>query len=127
MHNVKWEAKILILQLKLGISHIKYNGKCCRLRKLEYLYDKVKDTICNLCGRAEEAVFHIITECCHYSGPRRQDWAIYYVTLHLLEITTYLSLFNNLSELEVSNISKFSLVACKIRMFSYSKMGIDLG
>jgi hypothetical protein len=26
----------------------------------------------------------------------------------------------------ISNISKFSLVACKIRMFSYSKMGIDL-
>jgi hypothetical protein len=26
LHSVKWEAKILILQLKLGISHIRYNG-----------------------------------------------------------------------------------------------------
>jgi hypothetical protein len=126
LHNVKWEAKILILQLKLGISHITYNGKCCRLRKLEYLYDKVEDTICNLCGRAEEDVFHILTECCHYSGPRRK-----YLGQLLCNIVptrnNYLSLFNNLSEDEVSNLSKFFLVACKIRMFSYSEMGIELG
>jgi hypothetical protein len=126
LYNVKWEAKILILQLKLGISHITHNGKCCRLRKLEYLYGKVEDTICNLCGRAEEDVFHIITECSHYSGPRRK-----YLGQLLCSIVptrnNYLSLFNNLSELEVSNIYKFFLVACKIRMFSYSEMGIELG
>jgi hypothetical protein len=28
LHNVKWEAKMLILHLKLGISHITYNDKC---------------------------------------------------------------------------------------------------
>jgi hypothetical protein len=50
LNNVKWEAKILILQLKLGISHNKYTGKCYRLRKLEYVYDKVEDTICNVGG-----------------------------------------------------------------------------
>ncbi len=46
--NVKWENKMLILQLKLGMSHITYNGKCGRLRKLEYLNGKVEDAICNL-------------------------------------------------------------------------------
>ncbi len=55
-------AKLLVvlLQLKLGISQITHNGKCCRLRKLEYMYGKVEDSLCNLCGRAEEDVFHML-------------------------------------------------------------------
>jgi hypothetical protein len=69
---LKWEAKILALQLKLGISHITHKGRCCRLRKLEYLYAKIEDSLCNLCGRAEEDVFHVLIEYCHYSSPRRK-------------------------------------------------------
>jgi hypothetical protein len=125
-YNLKWEAKILVLQLKLGISHVTHKGKCCRLRKLEYLYGKVEDKLCNLCGRAEEDIFHILIECCHYAGPRRQ---------HLSELLSdtipsrynYLKMFNNLSENSISNLSKFFLIAFKLRMLHYSEMGIELG
>ncbi len=74
------------MQLKLGMSRITHNCKCCKLRKLECLYGKVEDTICNLFGMAEEDVFHIIAEYSSYSGPGRKYFI--YVKLYLLEITT---------------------------------------
>jgi hypothetical protein len=70
--NLKWEANTLGLQLKLGISHVTHKGKCYRLRQLEYLYGKVEDKLCNLYGRAEADIFHLLIEFCYYAGPRRQ-------------------------------------------------------
>jgi hypothetical protein len=75
----------------------------------------------------------------HHSPCHQSNYKVHYKRMFLVLILTYIQVsiysgFNkirlvrstyNLSELEVSNISKFFLVACEIRMFSYSEMGID--
>ncbi len=83
------------------------------------------DSLCNLCGRAEESVFHVIAEYRHYSGPRRK----YLGNLFGVTMPTrysYLGIFNNLSENEIGNFAKFLFIACKIRMHSYGEMGLEL-
>jgi hypothetical protein len=89
------------------------------------LYGKVEDSFCNLCGRAEEDVFHVLIECCHYSGPRRKYLGNLICNTRLTRYN-YLSLFNELTEEEIGSLSKFFFIVCEIRMFSYSQMGIEL-
>ena len=43
VYDIRYSNKQLILQLKLGISHITHKGKVTRLRALELLYKKVDD------------------------------------------------------------------------------------
>src|SRR6266511_1193127 len=65
-----WGNKQLILQLKQGISHITWKGKVARLRKLEKLYHNEVDPKCQLCGKEDEDVYHILFECIHYKEER---------------------------------------------------------
>ena len=67
---IRWSSKQLILQLKLGISHIIHKGKLARLRSLEFLYKKVDNNVCKLCGKNIEDVYHTLYECIHYSDAR---------------------------------------------------------
>jgi hypothetical protein len=45
-----WKVKQLIMQLKLGISHLTYKGRVVRTNVLECFYGKVPNNKCNLCG-----------------------------------------------------------------------------
>lgn len=65
-----WQVKQLIMQLKLGIPHLTYKGKVIRAKKQEFLYGKVSDEMCDLCGTDEEDVFHIMFKCPHYRNLR---------------------------------------------------------
>jgi len=67
-----WNVKQLILQLKLGISHITHKGKVARLNKLEHFYGYVTNSLCPLCGKEDEDTYHILFKCSHYIIERQK-------------------------------------------------------
>jgi hypothetical protein len=104
-----WKVKQLILQIKLGISHLTFKGKVIRTKRLEYFYGKVGDDKCDLCGREEEDVFHIMFICPHYNALRkrylpkecnietysRDNYLRYYQNLNREQILKIFHFFNN--------------------------------
>ena len=93
--NYSWPVKQLILQLKLGKSHVTYKGKIVKLRSLELFYNRVTCNKCQLCGESSETVYHILAECVHY----KQEREMYLKNFNLIEYdcNNYLKLFNNLN------------------------------
>lgn len=93
-----WSVKQLILQLKLGISHLTYKGKVAKLQCLEYKYGRVEDSKCQLCGQNVEDTFHLLFECPHYVI-EREKYISHNFSYHVpYTRNNYLCLFNNLSK-----------------------------
>ena len=97
-YNVSWRIKQLIMQLKLGISHITHKGKKVKLQKLEHMYKYVDSSICQLCGKAEEDSYHVIFNCPHYITERIKF--VYNLSTYNSNYShaDYLKMFNNLSQ-----------------------------
>jgi hypothetical protein len=68
--NNPMNVKKLILQLKLGVSHITHKGKVARLKHLEKFYNKTDSDKCDLCGREQEDTYHLLFVCPHFRSDR---------------------------------------------------------
>ena len=126
-YDIKWSNKQLILQLKLGISHITHKGKVIRLRALELLYKKVDDNVCQLCGKDTEDVYHILYECTHYATERDK----FIKPLNRINNgesefnrENYVTLFNRISKFESSNLAYFFYYSCQRRLHFMLEMNI---
>ena len=106
--NYTWKAKQLILQLKLGLSHITFKGKVTKLRSLEKMYKNVEDDKCILCGNGAENVYHVIFVCIHYK-PEREKYLnrIIKFTNNNYDENNYLQLFNKLEKPDSLNLMYF--------------------
>lgn len=102
--NCTWQAKQLIMQLKLGISHLTYKGKKIGANKLEFMYKNINSPKCDLCGKEDEDTFHLMFQCPHYASIRNRYSMC--TSNNSYDRTNYLKMFNNLSE---SDVVKFYL------------------
>ena len=70
--GLNWEATRLIQQLRAGIPHIKINGKSIILNSMWKIWTSktFKTTKCELCGKEDEDIYHIMFSCPHYKAPR---------------------------------------------------------
>jgi hypothetical protein len=114
--DLPWQMKKLILQLKLGISHLAYRNKTVRLNLLCYKYKLRNDSRCECCGNIEESTYHIMFECPHYLAPRNK-YLKSFIKLDKCK-TNYLELFLNPSKEQVLNIFYFFSSALQIRDFT---------
>jgi hypothetical protein len=64
--NNPMNLRKLILQLKLGASHIAHKGKVARLKHLEKFYNKTGSDKCDLCGKKQEDTNPILFVCPHF-------------------------------------------------------------
>ena len=79
----------------------------------------VRNINCDLCGKSEETIFHVMIECPHYKCPRKR-----YLTNIIMNITNitnfYPLLFSNKQEKQYYlNIYYFWIEALKSRKFFY--------
>ena len=121
--HYNWSIKQLILQLKLGISHITNKGKVARLRSLEYMYGKFEDSKCPLCGRDDEDTYHLLFKCPHYEIERRK---YVYPTSSLypdLNEHNYLQMFNNLDKTKALSLYYFFNCCLTRRRMYIEEMG----
>jgi hypothetical protein len=97
-HNYSWCIKQLIMQLKLGTSHITHKGIVARLGKLELMYGYITNSLCQLCGREEEDTYHVMFKCPHYAIERCKYINSLSSYNMLLDEANYLCLFKNVSK-----------------------------
>ncbi len=121
--NYNWSVKQLIVQLKLGISHITCKGKVSRLRSLEYSYGKIEDSKCPLCGHENENTYHLMFKCPHYEIERKKYvYSISSLRQDLNE-NNYVSLFNNLEKKYALNLFYFFNCCLTRRRLYMEEMG----
>ena len=70
--ELNWETTKLIQQLRTGVPHLKFNGKSIILNSMWKRWSsKVPKNInCELCGKSEENLYHVMFICVHYKPPR---------------------------------------------------------
>jgi hypothetical protein len=115
-------VKQLIMQLKLGVSHLTFRGKKVKLKSLEKFYGNMQDDSCELCGREPEDVYHIMFKCHHYKSER--ETFVHSLNLDLIvpDRGNYIQLFNNLNEADAMSLYNFFNCALKRRMYYLSCM-----
>lgn len=111
--NCSWLVKQLIMQLKLGIPHLTFKGKVIRAKKLEYIYKKVENAKCELCGKDEEDVFHLMFECVHYKEFRNKY--LVFLDASLYNRNNYVRIFRDMSDDEVMNVFHYFYSIFKLR------------
>ena len=111
--DYSWKIKQIILQLKLGISHLTYNGKKIRANVLEYMYKYVESDKCKLCGREVEDVFHMMYNCPHYSCIRYKFKI--FINNDKYDRGNYLNEFNNLDKTNAVKIYDFFYDVFRLR------------
>jgi hypothetical protein len=127
--NHSWQIKQLILQLKLGVSHVTHKGKVAKLRSLEYWYQTSSDSKCPLCGKHEENIQHIMFVCPHYIIERTkfvfsiQNYNSSFCNPNCME---YLRIFNNLDAKNALKLSNFFNCALTRRKLYLSEMNVEL-
>ncbi len=108
-----WKAKQLIMQLKLGVSHLTFKGKVIRTKTLQYFYGKVPENKCDLCGIDEEDAFHIMFRCPHYSNLRSKY--ILDQCNNRNDRTNYLQCFQDIEYNDMMNIFHYFCAALNRR------------
>jgi hypothetical protein len=105
--NYSWSIKQLVIQLKLGISHLTHKGIVAKLGKLEEMYGYISSNLCQLCGKREETTYHVMFECPHYITERvKYIHKLSKFDESLCE-SNYLCLFNNLSSKDAISLYYF--------------------
>jgi hypothetical protein len=110
--DVTWNKKQLIMQLKLGVSHLTWRGQSFKLKKLLVFYKQEQNDSCEYCGLVEDT-FHVITECDQYCSQRQKINRT--IILNGKHRGNYLSLFNDLSIEQVDCIFFFFNDVFKLR------------
>jgi hypothetical protein len=120
--NNPMNVKKLILQLKLGVSHITHKGKVARLKHLEKFYNKTDSDKCDLCGREQEDTYHLLFVCPHFRSDRIKY--IYEMSKFdkLLNRENYLVLFNELDETDGLKLYHFFTRALSRRKYYLEEM-----
>jgi len=103
--NCSWPAKQLVMQLKLGLSHLTYRGRKIGSNKLEFMYKNITSPKCDLCGKDEEDAFHLMFQCPHYACIRNRYSM--FARNNTYDRDTYLKMFNNLGESDVVKLYLF--------------------
>ncbi len=97
----------VIMQLKLGISHLTYKGRVVRTNMLECFYGKMPNNKCNLRGQEQEDNFHIMFNCPHYKEIRNKYLSLSVEDFSRYNRSNYLTYFSNLGNTELSKIFHF--------------------
>ena len=113
--DYSWQVKQLILQLKLGVSHITYQGKVVKLGYLEKMYGRSEDSKCPLCNLTEETTYHIMFNCTHYNLERKTFLNMF--DLQKYNNNDYLRLFCDLDKEAALQYYYFFNSALKRRCF----------
>jgi hypothetical protein len=117
--DTSWSAKQLIMQLKLGVSHLTWQGKSIRIKEVEHFYKKQENDTCENCESGEtEDIFHIIYECNRYTEPRSELTKALPRISEFAERNVYLKIFNHLKTEAVRSIQRFFSRALKLRELS---------
>jgi hypothetical protein len=114
-----WPVKQLIMQLKLGISHLTFRGKVIRAKKIESMYDKSTNEVCELCGKEEEDAYHLMFVCPHYIEARNKYLHNYSTGL---ERYNYISVFNNMDKNNLLNVFHYFYTVFHIRKVYLEEM-----